>query len=217
MHKKIKELELGIVEGACAALKECGFSGMDAEELGEITDMLKDLSEARYYDAIADAMHVEDDPEAADRMGYDRWRYASSGRFAPTGRGERMGYPVDGRMMPEGREDWATGAMGYEQDTARGQQSRSDGRNGSNGYNGARMGYSAAREPYMAAREDYERSRRAYTANKTADNRKAMEQSADRHLDEIIETTKEMWAEVDQPMRQKMRDKLVDFVNEDLR
>lgn len=105
----------------------------EVEVLGEVVDMIKDLAEAEeacmeacYYETVTEAM-TED-----ERMGYDRWRYAS-GRFAPKGRGtygytpERMmpadGYVTGGAEMPYngtysgGRYN---SRMGYDADTVEG-------------------------------------------------------------------------------------------------
>lgn len=205
MHEKLKKFEEKILEGACAKLEELGFCGVDAEELGEVTDMLKDLSEARYYDAIVDAMGVPDEPE---RMGYDAWRYAS-GRFAPTGRGERRGYmpPYMGQM------DWE-GPQGY-QGAPNGARSADNGQSGYQGersYNAASNGNSG-RYGYTPSYDEWQERRRSYTEAPNSTNRRAMEDSAERHFDEVIETTREIWGEVDQPMKLKLQHKLAEFVN----
>lgn len=77
-----------------------GFnSAEEVQIMGEVVDMVKDLAVAEekcikgaYYEGMME-------PES-ERMGYDRWRYAS-GRFAPKGRGTR-GYTPE-RMMPTDR------------------------------------------------------------------------------------------------------------------
>ena len=71
-----------------------GIENVDACEMGQVTDMLKDLAEAMYYRTLTKAMdEAEDDEimEMFDRYGdgrrfYDHYRY-SDGRFAPKGRG----------------------------------------------------------------------------------------------------------------------------------
>lgn len=102
--KDIKETKEMLVDALKGRLAQ-GVEAVDAQEAGEVTDMIKDLAEAEkecweaaYYKSIVEAMKKADEPE---RMGYDNWRY-SDGRFAPTGRGTRDGYtPVN--------HDW----MGY--------------------------------------------------------------------------------------------------------
>lgn len=208
MHEKIKELELAIVEGACTKMKECGFSKVSTEEMGEITDMLKDLSEARYYDSIVDAMGVPDEPEMSERMGYDNWRYAS-GRFAPKGRGTRSGY------VPMYSDDYS---MGYSDGdmSYNGSQSRSNGSSRPVNTSNRRMGYTEPTNRLGRSYDEYSQVKRSYQTNQTAENRRNLENKADKHLDEVIDTFREIWADVDQPMRVKMQNKLADFVNEEL-
>lgn len=94
-----------ITEGAKCELDEKGINGINAEEFGKVTDMIKDLAEAMYYRSIVVAMDDAEYGEDYDwegRKGYDEWRY-KSGRFAPKGRGMRRGYeePPYYRMDPE--------------------------------------------------------------------------------------------------------------------
>lgn len=128
MTEKIKDLK-ETKEKLVDALKgkvAMGIEELDAQEVGEVTDMIKDLAEAEkecweaaYYKSIVEAMEKAEDGEG--RMGYDDWRYAS-GRFAPTGRGTRSGY-----MPPYYGDD----VMGY---------TDTDGRT-ADGRMSARMGY----------------------------------------------------------------------------
>lgn len=87
--KKTRERITDALNGKVAE----GIETLDAGEIGEVTDMIKDLAEAEkecweaaYYESIVHAMHEE-----GEKMGYDDWRYAS-GRFAPKGRGTYEGY-----------------------------------------------------------------------------------------------------------------------------
>ena len=88
-----------------------GVENVDTCEMGKVTDMLKDLSEAMYYRTLTKAMEeLEKDEimEMFDRYGdgrrfYDHYRYAN-GRFAPKGHGTyRRGYdePPYYHMTPE--------------------------------------------------------------------------------------------------------------------
>lgn len=90
---------------------ENGIENIDTCEMGQVTDMLKDLAEAMYYRELTKAMQefdAEDVMEMLDRYGdgrkfYDHYRYAD-GRFAPKGRGTyRRGYeePPYYHMTPE--------------------------------------------------------------------------------------------------------------------
>ena len=80
---------------------EKGIENVNTEEMGEVIDMIKDLSEAEYYATITKAMN-----EAAEANIMDRYRYAD-GRFAPKGKGKRRGYdePPYYHMYPDDYED----------------------------------------------------------------------------------------------------------------
>lgn len=110
----IKEKLLGWIEMEMS----CGMGGENGaclKSLGELTDMVKDLSEAEadckkalkeeaeteYYWSIVEAMKEERGGE--NRYGYDHYRYASSGRYAPKGHGTRYGYSsTKGDMTRQG-------------------------------------------------------------------------------------------------------------------
>lgn len=130
-----------------------GIENVDACEMGQVTDMLKDLAEAMYYRTLTKAMdEAEDDEimEMFDRYGdgrrfYDHYRY-SDGRFAPKGRGSyRRGYEGPyWRMTPEMYKD-----MQEYRDMDR---------------NTGRMYYT---EPSMTMSEsNYDRAKRNYTETK---------------------------------------------------
>ena len=135
-----------------------GIENVDACEMGQVTDMLKDLAEAMYYRTLTKAMdEAEDDEimEMFDRYGdgrrfYDHYRY-SDGRFAPKGRGSyRRGY--DGpywRMTPEMYKDMQeyrdmdrnTGQMYYTEPTMTMSESN---------YDRAKRGYIETKELHRA-------------------------------------------------------------------
>ena len=88
-----------------------GVENVDACEMGKVTDMLKDLSEAMYYRTLTKIMEESENDEIMEmldhygdgRRFYDHYRYAN-GRFAPKGHGTyRRGYdePPYYHMTPE--------------------------------------------------------------------------------------------------------------------
>ena len=89
---------------------DAGIENIDTSEMGQVVDMMKDLAEAMYYRELTKAMQefdAEDVMEMLDRYGdgrkfYDHYRYAD-GRFAPKGRGHRMGYRP---YLYMGEDDW---------------------------------------------------------------------------------------------------------------
>lgn len=87
-----KMLECLAEKSSCEIEK--GIENVNTEEMGEVIDMIKDLSEAEYYATITKAMNEADEADIMeklleygdDRRYYDQYRYAN-GRFAPKGRG----------------------------------------------------------------------------------------------------------------------------------
>ena len=105
MHDMIEKLS------ECAKCEiDKGIENIDSCEMGQVTDMMKDLAEAMYYRTLMKAMEessADETMEMFERYGdgrryYDRYRYAD-GRFAPKGRGTRRGYdePPYWHMTPE--------------------------------------------------------------------------------------------------------------------
>lgn len=94
MHEMIEKLS------ECAKCEiDKGIENIDPCEMGQVTDMMKDLAEAMYYRTLMKAMEessADETMEMFDRFDdgrrfYDNYRYAN-GRFAPKGRGTRRGY-----------------------------------------------------------------------------------------------------------------------------
>lgn len=131
-----------------------GIESVDTAEMGQVTDMLKDLAEAMYYRTLTKAMddsEPEEIMEMFERYGdggrryYDHYRYAD-GRFAPKGRGSyRRGYeePPYYHMTPEMYRDMEN----------RRDMDRSNGK----------MYYS---EPMSNMESSYDRAKRNYTETK---------------------------------------------------
>ena len=87
-----------------------GYEQINAQEAGEVVDMIKDLAEAEkecweacYYKSIVTAME-EAGSDLDGVHGYNNRRYAS-GRYAPAGKGHISGYlPSPTDMKYEGHE-----------------------------------------------------------------------------------------------------------------
>ena len=105
MHDMIEKLS------ECAKCEiDKGIENIDPCEMGQVTDMMKDLAEAMYYRTLMKSMEessADETMEMFERLGdgrrfYDNYRY-SNGRFAPKGRGTRRGYdePPFFHMTPE--------------------------------------------------------------------------------------------------------------------
>lgn len=109
MHEMIEKLS------ECAKCEfDNGVENIDTAEMSAVVDMLKDLSEAMYYRTLTVAMQESDADEIMDmfdrygddRRFFDNYRYKTSGKFAPKGKGTympRRGYeePPYYRMTPE--------------------------------------------------------------------------------------------------------------------
>ena len=114
MHEMIEKLT------KCAEMElEKGIDKIDAEEMGEVTDMIKDLAEAEYYSKISKAMDESEYGEDYDykgaydeheRKGYRGQRRDSRGRYM------RKRY-TEPNIMPE--MDWDWDKMEYDRDMDR--------------------------------------------------------------------------------------------------
>lgn len=110
MHDMIEKLS------ECAKSEfDKGIENVNTDEMGKVTDMLKDLAEAMYYRTLTNIMEesdVEDALGMLDRRFYDDYRYKTTGRYAPKGRGtyvDRRGYeepPYMHMMNREDLQDW---------------------------------------------------------------------------------------------------------------
>lgn len=88
-----------------------GLQALDANELGEVVDMVKDLAEARYYASVVEAMNAEKYGYTAKRD--SRGRYMG---YEDMGRRDAYG-PVwdDGSMERGGAYDrYRNARMGYQ-------------------------------------------------------------------------------------------------------
>lgn len=176
---------------------EQGIDKVNAKEMGEVVDMIKDSyeieklkAEKRYFDSVVSAMNESKQDEYYDEMGY------------PVRRGRRGGYPSQSRG----------GRMGYgsyahrPEDMTRDMYGYSDGGYGrySNEGNGdSRFGYS--HDEYMAKRSSY-----PMTDPESAKHRK---QLLSDYLDDLQDMTKELIADMSPEEKQMWKAKLNQIVN----
>lgn len=201
-----------------------GKERIDTKEMGEVIDMIKDLAEAKeklwkacYYKEIVEAMdeYEEDEEEKEliesiirkmehgeqltehERMGYDRWRYAS-GRYAPKGRGHRtrMGFIPDPKP-------WPTTVSPYMGTDGDGMGTYGD----MYGMPLDRYG----REPSYAR---YKRARKHYTETRSPEAKTEMSEEAMNHVKESVETMRDIWADADPDLKKKMKADLTSLMNE---
>ena len=158
-----------------------GVENVDAKELGEVIDMIKDLYEAKkemyeacYYKQIMEAMEeydFEDEEEIMDegRRGYRGQPRSQSGRFMSRGDGRRSNRGRSGRRgydemmyMPEYYRDMDMdeGRMYYTSANAsQGSQGGSSMGSSSGGTSGDSMGYSEGGSMGSGSRQGQEMSR----------------------------------------------------------
>lgn len=94
MHDMIEKLS---ERAECEFAK--GIDNVDTCEMGKVVDMMKDLSEAMYYRTLTHAMDEVEPEETVsmmERFGdgrrfYDDYRYKTTGRYAPKGKGTYVG------------------------------------------------------------------------------------------------------------------------------
>lgn len=223
-YEKICEIKDDLIDNLKAEIAMVGFDKMDVNETGEIIDMIKDLYEAEkahmekcYYESIVKAMEeAEEDPEN-DRMGYNSRHYAN-GRFAPKGRGSKMGYMPE--MMqypyvysylhdPDFEDVMRNKRLGYYPSGA-----------GNRSQSGSRMGYDDMDwdddyDPKQSKEyNEYRRAKRHYTETKSQTDKQMMDEHAMKHMNQTIDSFREMWRDADPAMRKRMKEDLTKLVGE---
>lgn len=203
-----------------------GIEQVDTKEMGEVAEIIKELSEAEYYTKISKAMDEAEYGEDYDymgaydeheRKGYRGQRRDSRGRYM-SNRGRR-GY--ESRMMPD--MDWDD--MEYQRDMDRNTHNKmyytdgntsgssSSGMNsGSMGSSGGNRGYSdSGRENsesrYDRARRGYEETKAMHKSGSVEDKKKNME-SLEHYMKELSEEMAELIESMDANEKTMVRSKL---------
>ena len=97
--KAMKERLMSCVEGQLNDLHNA-----DAEELGEVVDMIKDLEETIYYCTVVEAMEDKEKEPSREMMYYPVMYYNDNGNMSSSSRGNGRGYS-DGRYYYP-MKDW---------------------------------------------------------------------------------------------------------------
>lgn len=245
IHCTMEKLAEFMYNEACGDLK-----AIDTKEYGELIDMIKDLACAEKDARIAKEMEQaeKDDEEEAKRilremkeeygeeggeemyrrMGYNRNRY-SNGRFAPRGRGRRMGYIPPMMRYPYfeddmmGMDEYDMMPMGYGNGRGTSSMGGNRGNSGSRGMDGGNRGggdsygYSDGRgegSRYGRSYDSYRENRRHYTETKDEKSKKDMEMSMKEYTDDVMDNIKEMWRDADPALRQTMKADLTKMVQQ---
>lgn len=191
-----------------------GIENVDPCEMGQVTDMLKDLAEAMYYRELTKAMQESDTEEIMemfdrygdDRRFYDDYRYAN-GRFAPKGRGTRRGYkePPYYHMTPEMYHEWeeyrdmdrnSRGRMYYTEPPRISDSAMRDSREGRSGM---------SRKSYMESKE-------LHRAN-TPQDKEAKMRELEKYMKELGEDITEMLMDMTPEERSMAKSKLATLVS----
>ena len=190
----------------CAEMElEKGIDKIDAEEMGEVTDMIKDLAEAEYYAKISKAMDESEYGEDYDYMGaYDEHerrgytgqpRSKTSGRFMRRGDGRRSYMP----MMYD--YDWDNMQMDRDMDREHGKMYYTEPmtmRNDNQTHSESR---------YDRARRGYEESKAMHKSGSVEDKKKNME-SLEHYMKELSEEMAELIESMDASEKTMVRSKL---------
>lgn len=202
-YDEICELKKDLVKIFASELHTKGVNDLDTKDCAEVADMIKDMAEAEkacmeacYYETIVKAMEKADEEEEQEgRMGYNAYRYAN-GRYAPKGRGTRRGYTPEMGMMnpylydPDFEEEMERGRLGYQ-----GEDPDDDPRQ-SREYN------------------EYKRAKRHYSETKSPEDKRKMDEHAMKHVNQAMDSFREMWRDADPNMRKRMKADLTTLVGE---
>lgn len=189
--------------------------GCHIEKIGDIADMIKDLCEAekecmekKYYEMMICALMEEDQPlEEIGRMGYDKWHYAS-GKFAPKGRGHRVGYermPMDWRNNPMNQNPHDAGP--YWMDAKE----------------NMRMGYHPADDymdgmhypsKYGVGYDEYKERKKHYTETHSSPDHESMDAKIEEATHDAIDAMKEMWMDAKPETRRMLTTDVAMFLEE---
>lgn len=196
---------------------------MPIQEAKEITDMIKDIAEAKekivksvYYEKITEAMEEAeygedfDEDGPIERAGY-RGRNPRTGRFVSRGRGAGIGYGyTESPLIYDPIQNYR---MGYKdgQENSGNMQRENGNMNGNSGHiNAGNMGQSR----HGMAYDEYKTRRRYYTENPTGDNKLRMQQKWEESVDDAIRALKDMYMEAEPDQRRKVNAKVAKALQE---
>lgn len=181
---------------------EKGLDKINAKEMGEVVDMIKDSyeieklkAEKRYYDSVVDAME-QGGEEYYDDMGYPT-RRDSRGRFM-SGRSSRRGYDAYAHRPEDLTRDMYWDDRGYNGNMSGG--SRSGGRTSGGSMNNSASRYGYSHDEYMDKRKEY-----PMTDPESAKHRK---QLLNDYMDDMYDMVKEMVTDMSPEEKQMFKSKL---------
>lgn len=222
-YEDILAIKKDLLDAFLGEIHTKGLAGVNTMEAGQIIDMIKDLAEAEksimeacYYEKMMGSMD-EDDEDG--RMGYNARHYAS-GRFAPKGRGTRMGYMPMIDMRDPYLYDYNGEPMVHEGDLRPMKFGYQPSGAGNRSQSGSRMGHDDRDwdmddDPeHSREYNEYKRAKRHYTETKSAVDKQKMDEHAMKHMNQAIDSFRELWKDADPVMRKRMKTDLTALVGE---
>lgn len=187
---------------------EKGFEQIDTKEAGEVTDMIKDLAEAKHH--CWESCYCEKIVKAMEKAGDDKeWMYRE-GYIPPSDEmGKRRyerGYlrrwmrepnTFESEMNDSVYRDGYTPnrSMNTSRDSIRHETSEGDGRYG---------------KPYR----EYLDARRHYTESKSPRDKEEMEMHANEHMMDAMGTIREIYKSAEPDLRKRMKSDLTKLIGE---
>lgn len=200
-----------------------GIELVNSKELGEAVDMVKDIAEAEkycseacYYTSIVKAM--EEAKEEEQRYGYVRTKKTMMPNPVypemrddeyyrtpePWMNNMRMGYPRGGSQNNSGRMNQSRDSMGRYISNSNGRSEYDDDPMKSMGWD----------DRYGRAYNEFRKARRHYTETKSMSDKQEMDEHANEHLSDSMQTIREIWEMADPTLRKKMKADLQKFSND---
>lgn len=214
MHNEAKK----IAECIKSKINELGVEGIEKngflEDLGQWTDIVKDMVEYDYYKRIIDAMDEAEEMDELEsklyggRMGY-RGR-DSMGRFVHRpGRGRSAGYHPLWHMMPEMDdmydeeypEMYGNYRMGYTGGRTHDMNMGSDSMRGTG--EGSRYGRSY---------DNYRSAKRHYTETQSPEHQRQMKENISEIFDDMEDIVQDVWKDMEPAEKQKYKAKMTQLV-----
>lgn len=165
-----------------------GTENVNTDEAGKVIDMIKDLAAAERY--CAQACYYSSVVDAME----ENKRYMS-----------RMGYDPS-EYMPEDDDDWRDREMA-DRKLDRMKRSWRD-----------KMRYRIRSEEDLDPRygksfNEYRMAKKYYTETHSADDKRRMDDEAEHHITDSIDTLKEIWNSSDPDLKQRMKAELTQLVS----
>lgn len=189
----LKTMKKTLMAAACGQMGD--LANVDAHELGEVVDMIKDLEEACYYHTIVEAMEETDEygrkkyfreiPYYPNSM-YDRDRYKTDEPYRMYYHGDRAGI----RMREDERWGGYDDAVGPYRETKIPTVKR-DSREGRSGL--SRKGYMEAKEGHL--------------------DKESKMKELERYMSDITQDVAELLTDLSQEERDMVRNKMAGLVN----